>query len=127
VGAFLFGSLALIVLNALLGDGAADAVEKGGQASTSLLRRALSPEVAGIPQRKSVTDAAKSNGGTSGGSALDDFLGGVAKGIGGAGAPIGGGGSTGGGKLFPDNGFSFAPGEPQPRSGPDPTKYFKGN
>lgn len=104
---FLIGSLALIVLQALLGDNAAAGVEKGGRASAALLQRLLSPQIAGIPQRKSVTQQAQSTGGTAGRGALDDFLSGVASGVAGAGPAR---------SLFPDSGFSFAPGEPQPRS-----------
>lgn len=110
---FLLGTLALIVLQTLLRDNGAKGVEAGGRAGSAILAHALSPQVAGIPQRKSVTEEAKSSGATAGKGALDDFLGGVVGGITGTGP-----GSTSSRDLFPDKNFSFAPGEPQPRTGP---------
>lgn len=48
---FLVGSLALIALYALLQRNAAAGVEAGGNALVSGMRRLLSPDVAGVPQR----------------------------------------------------------------------------
>lgn len=50
-GGFLTGSLVLIVLYALTQRGAAGAVEAGGGAFGSGLRRVLSADVAGVPDR----------------------------------------------------------------------------
>lgn len=49
---FLLGSLALIVLYTALQPGSAKAAAAGGGVLVSGLRRFLSPDVAGIPQRK---------------------------------------------------------------------------
>ncbi len=49
---FVVGSLALIALYVGLQARGIKAVETGGGAVVSGLRRALSPDVAGIPQRK---------------------------------------------------------------------------
>jgi hypothetical protein len=49
---FAFGSLVLIIGYAVLQPGAADAATVGGNALVQLLRRGLSPSVAGVPQRK---------------------------------------------------------------------------
>src|SRR5882757_4629255 len=49
---FLVGSFALIVLYAVLQPGAAGAAAAGGNVTVSGLRRLLSADVAGIPQRK---------------------------------------------------------------------------
>jgi len=49
---FLAGSLALIALYVGLQPGAARAAEVGGGVAVEALRRALSPDVAGVPQRR---------------------------------------------------------------------------
>lgn len=49
---FIVGSLALIVLYVAGQPNAAKAAASGGKWGLSGLRRALSPDVAGIPQRK---------------------------------------------------------------------------
>jgi hypothetical protein len=46
---FVVGSLALIVLYVVVQPGTADKAATGGNVLVSLLRRALSPQVAGIP------------------------------------------------------------------------------
>lgn len=48
---FVVGSLVLIVLYVALKPGSAAAVEVGGNVVVDGLRRALSPDVAGLPQR----------------------------------------------------------------------------
>jgi hypothetical protein len=48
---FAAGSLTLIVLYVLLQQGSADKVAGGGNLAAALIRRALSPEVAGVPDR----------------------------------------------------------------------------
>lgn len=52
---FVIGSLALVVLYALLQPGAADRVGQGSNVLVSGMRRILSGDVAGIPQRKTNT------------------------------------------------------------------------
>lgn len=49
---FALGSLALIALYVGLQPGAAAAAEAGGGVLVKSLRRALSPDVAGVPQRR---------------------------------------------------------------------------
>lgn len=49
MGGFLVGSLALIALYALVQNKAASNVQAGTTAFTSIVKRALSPDVAGIP------------------------------------------------------------------------------
>jgi hypothetical protein len=49
---FFTGSLALIVLYVALQPGSARAAEAGGGVVVEALRRALSPDVAGVPQRR---------------------------------------------------------------------------
>lgn len=46
---FVAGSLALIVLYVVVQPGAADKAATGGNVLVSMLRRALSPQVAGLP------------------------------------------------------------------------------
>lgn len=50
---FLFGSLGLIALYALIQPNAATMAQSGSNVLVSLAQRLLSPNVAGIPQRKS--------------------------------------------------------------------------
>lgn len=54
----LAGSLALIVLYVVVQPGASSKVEQGGNVITKLFRRALSPGVAGVPQRAAAKPAA---------------------------------------------------------------------
>jgi hypothetical protein len=49
---FFAGSLALIAFYVLLKPGSARAAEAGGGVVVEGLRRALSPDVAGVPQRR---------------------------------------------------------------------------
>jgi hypothetical protein len=49
---FATGSLALIALYVALKPGSARAAEAGGGVVVEALRRALSPDVAGVPQRR---------------------------------------------------------------------------
>lgn len=48
---FLFGSLVLIAIEVGLQPGVADKAVQGGGAVTALIKRALSPDVAGIPDK----------------------------------------------------------------------------
>lgn len=52
---FVAGSLVLIVLYVALQPGTADKAEQGGNVLVGMLRRALSPEVAGVPDKASTT------------------------------------------------------------------------
>lgn len=54
---FAVGSLALIALYALLQPNTGRAVTAGGNAFTALLRRALAPDVAGVPAKHPAASA----------------------------------------------------------------------
>ena len=64
---FLVGSFALVVLYVALRPNSPKAVAAGGNVLVAGLRRVLSPDVAGIPQRKGA--GALGNGGTGVGQA----------------------------------------------------------
>lgn len=57
MGGFLFGSLVLIGLEVLLQPGSAKKAEQAGGVLTGLLRRALSPDVAGVPLKHKPSEA----------------------------------------------------------------------
>jgi len=52
---FLVGSLALIVLYALLQPNTGKAITAGGNSVSAGIRRALAPDVAGVPARRPAT------------------------------------------------------------------------
>lgn len=90
---FFVGSLALIVIYTVVQKGASDKISSGGGALIGLARRALSPSVAGVPDR-----AGHQVVGSGIGQATPPGVGGQS-GLGKAGNAGGGGGGGGGGSF----------------------------